>query len=74
MLALSLSLPVPLAPLNRIAVNPDLVDRAGGTVWARAHAAKPLLKDKVTALTGALVSRVDVRITGVRSEEGRRVR
>ncbi|MET4060651.1 hypothetical protein ABIB35_002202 [Arthrobacter sp. UYP6] len=74
MLALSLALPVSLPPLNRIAADPDLLNRTGGSVWDRAHAAKPLLKDKVTELTGSLVSRVDVRLTGVQLEEGSRVR
>lgn len=74
LLALSLALPVSLPPLTRIAADPDLVDRAGGSVWDRAHAAKPLLRDKVTQLTGSLVSRVDVRITGVQLDEGSRVR
>nr|WP_231704970.1 hypothetical protein [Arthrobacter gengyunqii] len=74
MLAMSLALPVALPPLNRIAADPGLVSRAGGSVWDRAHAAKPLLRDRVTELTGSLVSRVDVRITGVQLEEGSRVR
>lgn len=74
MLAMSLALPVALPPLNRIAADPDLVSRAGGSVLDRAHAAKPLLRDRVTELTGSLVSRVDVRITGVLLEEGSRVR
>ena len=74
MLAMSLSLPVSLPALNRIAADPGLVARAGGSVWERAHAAKPFLKDKVTALTGSLVSRVDVRVTGVQINEGSRVR
>jgi hypothetical protein len=74
MLALSLALPVSLPPLARIAADPDLVARTGGSAWDRAHAAKPVLRDTVTALTGSVVSRVDIRITGVRLEEGSRVR
>ena len=74
MLALSLALPASLPPLTRIAVDPGLVDRVGGSVWDRAHEAKALLKDKVTELTGSLVSRVNVRITGVQVDEGSRVR
>lgn len=74
MLAMSLALPVALPPLNRIAADPVLVSRAGGSVWDRAHEAKLLLRDRVTDLTGSLVSRVDVRITGVHLEEGSRVR
>ncbi len=74
MLAMSLALPVTLPPLNRIADDPDLVRRSGGSVRDRAHAAKPLLRDRVTELTGSMVSRVDVRITGVLLQEGSRVR
>jgi uncharacterized alkaline shock family protein YloU len=74
MLAMSLSLPVSLPALNRIAADPGHIARAGGSVWDRAHAAKPFLKDKVTALTGSLVSRVDIRVTGVQINEGSRVR
>lgn len=74
LLALSLSLPVPLPALHRIAADPGLVDRAGGSVWDRAHAAKPFLKEKVTELTGSLVSRVDIRVAGVQLHPGSRVR
>ncbi|GAA3291916.1 hypothetical protein ACFFON_00420 [Arthrobacter citreus] len=74
MLAMSLSLPVSLPALNRIAADPGLIARSGGSVWDRAHAAKPFLKDKVTGLTGSLVSRVDIRVTGVQISEGSRVR
>ena len=74
MLAMSLSLPVSLPALNRIAADPGLLARAGGSVWDRAHAAKPFLKEKVTGLTGSLVSRVDIRVTGVQISEGSRVR
>lgn len=74
MLALALSLPVPIPPLAKIAADPGLAARSGGSIRDRAHQAKPLLRDRVTELTGSLVSRVDVRITGVRVEEGKRVR
>lgn len=74
MLALSLSLPVSLPPLARIAADPELVARTGGSVWERARAAKPVLKDRVTELTGSVVSRVDIRVTGARLDEGSRVR
>lgn len=43
-------------------------------MWDRAHAAKPYLLEKVTALTGSLVSRVDIRVTGVQLSQGSRVR
>ncbi|WAP51862.1 hypothetical protein OL239_00315 [Arthrobacter sp. ATA002] len=74
MLAMALSLPVSLPALTRIAADPGLVTRSGGSVWDRAHAAKPYLLEKVTALTGSLVSRVDIRVTGVQLSQGSRVR
>ncbi|MCC9144113.1 MULTISPECIES: hypothetical protein [unclassified Arthrobacter] len=71
-LALSVSLPITLPPLQ--ALTPGMLDRAGGTVWERAHAAKPVLMQRVAELTGSRLSRVDIRVTGVLPAEGRRVR
>lgn len=73
LLALALSLPVPIPPLQSVARDPGRA-HAGGTVLERARAAKPVLLRRVTELTGSIVSRVDIRITGVRVEEGARVR
>lgn len=41
------------------------------SIMARAKAQRPLLGEQFTALTGALVSRVDIRITGVVTTRGR---
>ncbi|MCC3275728.1 MULTISPECIES: hypothetical protein [unclassified Arthrobacter] len=72
LLALSLSLPIALPPLNTL--TPAMLELAGGTVWQRAHAAKPVLLQRVAELTGSRLSRVDIRITGALPAEGRRVR
>ena len=72
LLALALSLPVPLPPLA--ALTPAMLERAGGTVKDRAHAAKPVLLQRISELTGSRLSRVDIRITGALTVEGRRVR
>ncbi len=72
LLALALSLPIPLPPLA--ALTPAMLERAGGTVLERAHAAKPVLLQRVSELTGSRLSRVDIRITGALAVEGRRVR
>lgn len=73
LLALSLSLPVALPPLQTLQRHPGMLERAGGTVWDRAHAAKPVLMQRVSELTGSQLSRVDIRITGALLAEGRRV-
>lgn len=73
LLALSISLPIPVQPLQKVARRPDLAGPRE-TVLERARAAKPVLRSRVTELTGSIVSRVDIRITGVRVQEGARVR
>lgn len=52
--------------------HPVLVDRPedlvpwGGSVWERAARAKGHVLDSVMSLSGAMLSRVDIRISGVR--------
>ncbi|KAD4060586.1 hypothetical protein GD627_00275 [Arthrobacter yangruifuii] len=72
LLALSVFLPIALPPLQTL--TPAMLQRSGGTVWERAHAAKPVLLRRVAELTGSRLSRVDIRITGALPAEGRRVR
>ncbi|MDN3902936.1 hypothetical protein [Arthrobacter sp. YD2] len=73
LLALTVSLPIALPPLQVLQQHPGMLHRAGGTVWERAHAAKPVLLQRISELTGSMLSRVDVRITGALLSEGRRV-
>jgi hypothetical protein len=73
LLALALSLPAAVPPLSVLIRDPARLERLGGSLWDRAVAAKGHVRDRVTSLTGAEVSRVDVRITGIRSIEGGRV-
>lgn len=51
-LVLGINLPLPVAG-------------AAGSVLDRIRTQRPLLGERFTALTGALVSRVDIRVTGV---------
>ncbi|MFZ3451997.1 hypothetical protein TVB01_01810 [Arthrobacter sp. 7Tela_A1] len=74
LLALSMSLPVTMPPLEAVAKDPSLVARTGGSVWERVHGAKPVLLQRITYLTGSILSLVDIRVTGVRVQEGSRVR
>ncbi len=73
LLALSLVLPVAIPSLNRIVRDPSLLDNLGGSIWERALAARGAILEEVTSLTGSQLSRVDIRITGVRVKEGGRV-
>ncbi|GER24123.1 hypothetical protein NCCP1664_26180 [Zafaria cholistanensis] len=63
-LALVLSLPMPLRPLAAPQPLPP--------VWKRARDARKTVRERFTALTGAHVGRVDVRVTGILPETVRR--
>lgn len=73
LLALVLAVPIAVPSLNRVGREPSVVERFGGTIWHRASAAKPFILDRVMALTGSRLSRVDIRVTGVRVTDGGRV-
>ncbi|KPN18100.1 hypothetical protein [Arthrobacter sp. Edens01] len=74
LLALSLALPVTMPPLSAVVKDPGLVERTGGSVWDRVHASKPALLERITYLTGSILSLVDIRVTGIRVQEGARVK
>jgi uncharacterized alkaline shock family protein YloU len=73
-LALSLALPVGIPSLNRVLRDPQLVAAFGGSIWDRAHAAKGAILAEVSRISGSQLSRVDIRVTGIRVQEGGRVR
>jgi hypothetical protein len=71
LLALSLVTPISVPPLHA-AADPGRVHAAGGSIWERAVRAKASIMAAVTELSGASLSRVDIRISGARiSERGR---
>jgi hypothetical protein len=74
LLALSLVLPISIPPLSAVLRDPGRVQAMGGSIWDRAVGAKASILHKVTWLTGSRLSRVDIRISGVRTSEGGRVR
>lgn len=74
LLALSLVAPIAVPPLASVLRDPRLVAGFGGSIWDRTVAARAVIHDRVTALTGALLSRVDIRISGSSVTEGGRVR
>lgn len=74
LLALSLVAPINIPPLKAVAADPGRVAAFGGSIWDRTVAAKARILATVTALSGARLSRVDIRISGARITEGGRVK
>lgn len=74
LLALSVVAPINVPPLTAVLRDPGRVAAVGGTIWDRTVAAKSSILRVVTELSGARLSRVDIRISGVRVNEGGRVR
>lgn len=72
LLALSLVSPIRIPPLASVLRNPERVAIFGGSIRDRAAAAKSVILDTVMELSGAQLSRVDIRISGTAvSERGR---
>ncbi len=74
LLALSLVAPIAAPALTAVLRDPGRVAGFGGTMWDRAVAAKTDILQRVTELSGARLSRVDIRISGASMSEGGRVR
>jgi len=74
LLALSLVAPIAVPPLSAVLRDPARVAGFGGSIWDRTVAAKTRILRRVTELSGAGLSRVDIRISGARLGEERRVR
>ncbi|MCY1676083.1 hypothetical protein OVA06_15475 [Pseudarthrobacter sp. SL88] len=72
LLALSLVTPIRIPPLQA-AMEPGRIDLVGGSIWQRTVQAKARILATVTELSGASLSRVDIRISGARISEGGRV-
>ena len=73
LLALSLVLPIRIPPLTTVLRDPGRVAGFGGSIWERAVAAKAVILHRVAELSGAQLSRVDIRISGAAISEGGRV-
>jgi hypothetical protein len=74
LLALSLVTPIAVPPLSAVLRDPARVAAFGGSIWDRTVAAKTAILRRVTELSGARLSRVDIRISGASVSEGGRVR
>jgi hypothetical protein len=73
LLALSVVAPIRIPSLVDVLRDPRRVEGFGGSVWDRAVAAKATILERVTELSGSILSRVDIRISGARITEGARV-
>ena len=73
LLALSLVMPIAVPSLRVVLRDPGRVAGFGGSIWERAVAAKAQILRRVTELTGAQLSRVDIRISGAAVRGGGRV-
>ncbi|WP_160668234.1 hypothetical protein [Pseudarthrobacter sp. ATCC 49987] len=73
LLALSLVAPITVPPLTALLRDPGRIAVFGGSIWERAVAAKADILRRVTELSGARLSRVDIRISGASVREGGRV-
>ncbi|MGO4493133.1 hypothetical protein AB4Y86_13740 [Arthrobacter sp. 2YAF22_2] len=74
LLALSLVTPIAVPSLTSVLRDPARVAGFGGPIWDRAVAAKARILQRVTELSGAQLSRVDIRISGASVSDGGRVR
>ncbi|MEE2570179.1 hypothetical protein V1638_12330 [Pseudarthrobacter sp. J64] len=74
LLALSIVSPVQVPPLAVVARDPGRLRSFGGPILDRLVKAKSDILGSVTALSGAQLSRVDIRISGVKINDGGRVR
>ena len=74
LLALSLVTPISVPPLKAVVLDPARVQAFGGSIWDRTVQAKARILETVTELSGARLSRVDIRISGASISEGGRVR
>jgi hypothetical protein len=73
LLALALVSPIRIPQLAAVLRDPGRVAAFGGSIWDRTVEAKSRILSTVTALSGARLSRVDIRISGVKPTEGGRV-
>lgn len=73
LLALSLVSPIRIPPLAAVLRDRGAVPAFGGSIWDRTVAAKARILTTVTDLSGAGLSRVDIRISGVKPIAGGRV-
>ena len=74
LLVLTVTTPIRVVSLNRVAEERAAVERAGGSIVSRAARAQETIRDRVNALTGSAVARVTVRLSAADIQKEGRVR
>ncbi|WP_066039646.1 hypothetical protein [Herbiconiux solani] len=74
LLVLTVTTPIRVVSLNRVAEERAVVERAGGSIVSRAARAQETIRDRVNALTGSAVARVTVRLSAADIQKEERVR
>src|SRR3712207_1894014 len=69
LLALSLVTPIRIPSLMSVVRDSSRIAGFGGSIWDRAVAAKEEILTRVTELSGARLSRVDIRVSGAHATE-----
>ncbi|MFB2557389.1 hypothetical protein [Herbiconiux liangxiaofengii] len=65
LLALTVSTPIRVVSLARIANEPSAVARSGGPILDRVAAAQQVIRTRVGQLTGSTIGRVTITVTGI---------
>ena len=74
LLAIQIRTPTWVASLARVKHEPAVVEASGGTLIQRTINAQTTIRERVTALSGAQIAHVTVQLTGINTQEERRVR
>jgi uncharacterized alkaline shock family protein YloU len=74
LLALQIRTPTWVASLDRVKREPAVVEASGGTLIQRTINAQTTIRERVTELSGAQIAHVTVQLTGINTQEERRVR
>jgi uncharacterized alkaline shock family protein YloU len=73
-LTLTVRAPIHVISLERSMADPGAVARAGGSVMSRAARAQENIRTRIQTLTGSQISRVQLRLTGAKIKQERRVK
>jgi hypothetical protein len=73
LLALQIRTPIRVVSLDRVQQSRASIERSGGTIIQRAADAQTTIRERVTDLTGTEIAHVSVWLTGIETEEERRV-
>lgn len=74
LLALRIRTPIRVASLDQVKKTPAVVEASGGTLIQQTIDAQTIIRERVTALSGAQIAHVTVHLTGIITQEERRAR